>query len=995
MRTVEKISCSSLLLAVLLALPLRAQNIIINEFMASNSATIADPDFKENGDWVELYNSGDTAVNLKGYSFTDLFSQPKKFIITADVIVSAHGYRLLWADDHATGAHANFKLSASGEMIGIYDPSGAVVDTVTFGVQQNDVSSGRFPNGASAWFTMTPATPGSANTEQSIAGRTAVPALSHAAGFYPSSITVTITPPVGASARYTIDGHTPTAASPLYTAPVLIDSTRVLRVKAFKDGALPSLDVTATYFINEPTELPVFSLVTDPENFFSDTSGIYVIGTNGIISHCSTAPRNWNQEWERPVRIQFFEKDRQKAFDVNAGVQIYGGCTRLYAEKSLAFYFRSDYGDGSLKYNLFPGMAVNEFNNFTLRSSGQDWWRTMFRDGFVQNLVKQGMRVDMVDYRPAVMFLNGQYWGIHNIREKLNEHYVEGHFNVSGDSIDLIEISKGQEANNGTMDAYNAMTAFISSHDLSVQKNYDTLCTFVDMDEYIDYEIAQIYSANGDWPGSNTKVWRERRPGAKWRWMLYDMDFTFGGNAQGQYNTNTLANATATNGPSWPNPPWSTLMLRKLLENTGFRNEFIQRFIVHMNTTYEKNHVIAVIDSFAARIAAEIPRHITRWPQSISLDKKEWNGNVQIMRDFALNRPTAMVGFLTAKFSLSGYGTVTVGRNDPSQGRIFTQGVEVKRNNALHGFFKNIPLRLKAQAEPGFRFVRWEGVITSAAAETTIVPTGGGTLTAVFEPAALSVTAPVINEINYKSTAQFDTDDWVEFYNPAATSVDLAGWTFRKDSANIFTFPASTSIGARSYLVLVRDSVKFRTLWPEVKGMVGGMGFGLSSSGEQIQLRNTAGTVMDDVHYLSQAPWSDAPSGGGPTLALIDPQKDNALPASWRPSKINGTPGMLNDVYTEVEKEEEQVPGAFRLYDNFPNPFNPTTTIRFALPNAAHVRLTIHSVLGTEAAVLVDGVRPEGVSSVEWNAAGFPSGVYFYTLRSGNDVTTKRLLLLK
>lgn len=984
-----------IMLTLMICHPLSAQNVVINEFMASNTKTITDPDYHEYGDWIELYNAGDTPVNLKGYSITDLLSMPKKYIFTTDIIIAAKSYVIIWADDKTAGVHANFKLGTSGESIGLFDSSGAVVDTLSFGAQANDVSSGRFPNGASAWYKMSPATPGSANLESGITDKLALPALSHPAGFYPSAISVTITPAAGSSVHYTLDGHTPTETSPLYSTPIPIDSTRVLRVKAFKAGSLPSGVLTATFFINEGTDLPVFSLVTDPENFFSDTSGIYVIGTNGIIANCSTAPRNWNQDWERPASLEFYEKERTKGFTVTAGVQIYGGCTRLYPQKSLAFYFRGTYGFEKLKYRIFPDQLISEYNNFTLRSSGQDWWRTMFRDAMAQNLVKQGMNVDYQDYRPSILFINGEYWGIHNIREKLNEHYVESHYNVNGDSVDLIEISKGEEANNGDMIAYKAMNAFIAANDLSVQKNYDTLLTFVDMDSYIDYQIAQIYSANGDWPGSNTKLWRERRAGAKWRWMLYDMDFTFGGNSQGQYNTNTLAQATATNGPSWPNPPWSTLMLRKLLENTGFRNEFIQRFMAHMNTTYERNHVVSVIDTLQSRIAKEIPRHKLRWPQSMSLDKNNWELNVQIMRDFALQRPAAMVGFLNSKFSLNGYALLTVGRNAPDQGRIFIQSVEVKKNGSLNAFFKNVPLRIKAQAHPGYRFVRWEGIASSSLPEMTINITEPGSLTAVFEPAVLSVTVPVINEINYKSAALFDTDDWVEFYNPSADSVDLSGWKFGKDSLNTFTFSSGTILGGRKYLVLCRDTAKFFALRPGTKNVIGNMSFGLSSSGELVRLSDASKTVIDELQYSPNAPWAISPNGTGPTLSLTNPQVDNTLAASWKASKLYGTPAMINDVYTGVNMISGTLPREFKLFHNYPNPFNPSTTISYQLPYGGAVVLTVHSVLGTEITRLVNERQEAGTYFVQWNASAYSSGIYFYTLRTGGTTLSGKMLLLK
>ncbi len=972
-----------------------SQGIFINEFMASNTKTVTDPDYREFGDWFELYNAGDAPVNLKGYSVTDLLTMPKKYIFTTDIVVAPKSYVIIWTDDKTVGVHTNFKLSTSGESIGLFDSSGAVVDTLTFGTQANDVSSGRFPNGTGPWFKMSPASPGSANLESAITDRLALPVLSHSAGFYPAAFSLTITPPAGSSVHYTLDGHTPTEASPLYSAPIMIDSTRVLRVKAFKPGSLPSAVLTATYFINEGTDLPVFSLVTDPENFFSDTSGIYVIGTNGIIGNCSTAPRNWNQDWERPAALEFFEKDRSKGFTVTAGVQIYGGCTRLYPQKSLAFYFRGTYGFEKLKYKIFPDQLISEYNNFTLRSSGQDWWRTMFRDAMAQNLVKQGMNVDYQDYRPSILFINGEYWGIHNIREKLNEHYVESHYNIPGENVDLIEISKGEEANNGDMVAYKAMNAFIAANDLSLQKNYDSMLTMVDMDSYVDYQIAQIYSANGDWPGSNTKLWRERRAGARWRWMLYDMDFTFGGNAQGQYNTNTLANATATNGPSWPNPPWSTLMLRKLLENSGFRNEFIQRFMAHMNTTYERNHVVAVIDSFQRGIASEIPRHKLRWPQSMSLDTKTWEGNVQIMRDFAQQRPAAMVGFLNTKFSLNGYSLITIARNAPERGKVFVHTVEVKKNSVLNAFFKGIPLKLRAQALPGFRFSKWEGIVASASPETSIIVFAPGTIIAVFEPAPQSVNSPVINEINYKSAPLFDTEDWVELFNPSADSVDLSGWTFGQDTVSAFLFPPKTILRGRDYLVLCRDTVKFRSLRPHVKNVFGNFSFGLSSSGEHVQLRDGAANAADDVQYSSASPWVSSPNGAGPTLSLTNPQNDNALPASWKASKLYGTPGALNDTYTGISRIEVSIPEEYDLFNNYPNPFNPSTTIRYQIPHGGPVSLTVHTLLGKEIEQLVKGEQLAGTYSVQWNASAYSSGIYFYTLRTGKYSQTKKLLLLK
>jgi len=998
-RTLRAFSLLSIIIASLVcAHDTLCQTLWINEFMASNSKTIADPTYKEYGDWIEIYNSGDAVVNLKGYSITDLLSQPQKYIFQSELNVLPRGFILIWADDKAVGAHTNFKLSAGGESIGLFSPAGQVVDSLSFGAQQNDVSYGRYPDGSTHWYTFSPATPGAANLEVSIVDRLASPIPSSKSGFYGSPMFVALTHPVAdAVIRYTVDGHTPTITSSIYTKPISIDSTMAVRAKAFKDGFFPSAVSTSTFFINEESELPVFSLVTDPENFFSDSSGIYVEGKNGIIDHCSTAPRNWNQDWERPVDLELFEKDRQSAFAVSTGVKIFGGCARLYPEKSLAFYFRQEYGFNKLQYRLFSDLPIIEYNNFLLRSSGQDWWRTMFRDGMVQTLIKQGMKTGYQDYRPAILFINGQYWGIHNIREKLNDHYVESHFGVSRENVDFIDLSKGVTANNGDTIAYEAMINFLTANSLTISANYEYIKSIVDIDNYLDYQIAEIYAANGDWPGSNMKLWRERSSAGKWRWMISDMDFTFGGNAEGQYTTNTLAQATATNGPSWPDPPWATLMLRKMLENSEFKNEFIQRFAAHMNTTFEANHVLNVIDSLAAGIASEISRHKTRWPQSLSMGPSpvSWTGNVQVMKDFAVTRAAAMRSFISTQFSITGSYALTLGRKDSTRGKIFVHGIEIRNFASKNLFFKNIPVSIRALALPGFRFAGWQGATTSTSSEISLILSSDATLTAIFEPAALSVTTPVINEINYKSSSLFDTEDWIELYNPTSSSVNLTGWKFRDDSAHVYVFPANTLLQGRSYLVLCRDTARFLSLQFGVRPVAGNFGFGLRNEGETIQLVDSAGAIADEVHYMPSGQWPVAPNGTGATLALLNPQSDNSQPEQWRASAAYGTPGALNDIYSRVTETLDLTPQSFELFNNYPNPFNPATTIRFYLPERCQTTLTVYNQLGQRVRELVAGFLTEGMHTTVFTAENAASGVYFCELVTPAFRSMKKFVLLK
>ncbi|GAB1347834.1 hypothetical protein MASR1M107_00450 [Ignavibacteriales bacterium] len=251
---------------------LSAQNPIrvkINEVMASNTNTIRDPQFNEFGDWVELYNPDSVAADISGYFLTDIFSDAQKWQLpSSGVIIPANGFLIIWCDDHNTGLHANFKLTASGEMVGLYAPGGIAVDTMSFGVQTSDISYGRFPDGDNNWFTFYPATPGTINYESNITARCPEPVFDISGGFFTNSQLVTLTSTlVGSEIRYTKNGAEPKENSLLYSAPIHVDSTTVIRAKTFKLQNLPSKVVTNTYFINVNTDLPVFSLSTDPANF--------------------------------------------------------------------------------------------------------------------------------------------------------------------------------------------------------------------------------------------------------------------------------------------------------------------------------------------------------------------------------------------------------------------------------------------------------------------------------------------------------------------------------------------------------------------------------------------------------------------------------------------------------------------------------------------------------------------------------------------------------
>lgn len=756
-----------------------AQQVYVNEVLAANETNGTDPDFGAASDWIELYNPEAYPISLSGFYLTDDPQKPKKWKIPDAVSIEAGGFLLIWADDRNTrlqALHTNFKLSASGDFVGLMRPDGTLWDGLTFPKQLPDVAYGRLHDGASTWHYRTPPTPKASNNDATAFSHLPeTPVLSPNGGFFEVPVTVTIQASPDAPVYFTTDGSEPTEASARYAAPVSVLQTTVIRAKIIRPDALPGEIITQTYFVGENVTLPVIALTTNPKNFFDPEIGIYVEGTNGITGNCSSKPVNWNQDWERPVHVAFYEADRKLAFSENMGVQIFGGCSRIYPQKSLALYARSVYGASRMPYAVFPNLPFTSYNNIILRSGGQDWWRTMFRDGMVHTVVRKGMDVDVMAYRPALVFLNGQYWGIHDVREKQNEHYLADHHGVDPDALDIIEGNGAVKQ--GSFAHFKAMMDWITTHDMKAEASLAYVKTQMDLAEYLHYTTAEIYVANGDWPGHNLSYWRPQTPDGRWRWLLYDTDFSFGGNSNGQVTSNTLAWATAPNSTQEYNPPWSTLLLRKLLENKRFRNDFVQGMAAHLQTSFAPERVIQVIDSLQAGIAAEIPRHKLRWPKSISL-VKSWEEGVQIMRDFAKGRPAALRGFYEAQFGLSGSANLTLQISDGGSVRI--QDLKMPEEKPLT-FFKDLPIRIQAVPARGFRFAGWQGASTALTDTLSLVLQRDATLIARFEQA-------VANE-----TEIFPAFSMQVFPNPAQDQVQIQ-----------FMLPKSGTVEVRVYDLLGR-----------------------------------------------------------------------------------------------------------------------------------------------------------------------------------------------
>ena len=479
---------------------------------------------------------------------------------------------------------------------------------------------------------------------------------------------------------------------------------------------------------------------------------------------------------------------------------------------------------------------------------------------------------------------------------------------------------------------------------------------------------------------------------------MFDTDFGYGIWNSSAYQNNTLQFALAANGPGWPNPPWSTLFLRKLLENNSFKNDFINYFADLTNTNFKPENVVNKINSMASVIHPEIPKHSARWNQ---FTYTQWLTNVQNLRYFASHRLDYLRAYYLQKFNLTGTALVTLSNSDTTMGSIKINSLNIKTPTWNGIYFFGIPITVKAQPKTGYRFVRWEDGDTSTYDSLTITLNGALSLNAVFEIDS-NYNAPniVINEISYNPSSSFNTEDWIEIYNNGESPVNISGWVYKdSDDAHSFVIPQGTILDSNAYLVLCVDTSLFKPLFPDVDNFIGNVSFGLSGSGELIRLYDNEMNIMDSLTYDDNAPWPTQPDGNGPTLSLKNPDLDNTLGENWNSSIGYGTPGKINDTFVYVEDEDKILPTEYSLMQNYPNPFNPSTLIRFSIPKNSFVTLKIYDVIGNEIAILIDEEKSVGNYEIEFsslkNNLKISSGVYLYQLRANDYMQTKKMILIK
>ena len=594
------------------------------------------------------------------------------------------------------------------------------------------------------------------------------PSFSHSSGFYTDSFLLTLSSeePTN-SIHYTLDGSEPTRDSPLYITPIPIESRKdesngiseikntslsdrkpdgkvfkgtVVRAKVFdSQDSDCSLGVTQTYFVDEQIyqrySLPLVSITTDADYLFDSKVGIFSLGQ--VNNHSNQAQfnnpvnqvPNYDQdgkEWERPIYIELIEQTGQTPISQNASIRLHGDSARRLPQKALRIYAHTENNpQGVFTYGLFPGLLDRNnqpgqnYDSFILRNSGNDWDEAMLRDSLTQNLVRH-TSLGTQAFRPVIVFINGEYWGIHDLRPRLDEYYLASTYHVDRNQVTILdEYLDVFRGNPGDNSGFINMLEYIKKNNLNEYSNYEYIQTLIDVDNYIDYQVSEIYSANTDWPDSNEKIWRFNNSGydpnappgqdGRWRWILFDSDFGFMLSKTGHtYDHKTLELAENSEGNGY--------LLAALLQNEMFKTQFINQFADHLNTSFKAERVVSEINHMQDELRPEMEEHIRRW-RTMQDSINVWEHNVDILRMFARNRPNYIRQQIIERFGLPGTAAVTL-QTDPEKGYIQVNSISitpdtpgVENPGSWSGiYFMEVPIQIKAVAYPGYSFAGWDGL---------------------------------------------------------------------------------------------------------------------------------------------------------------------------------------------------------------------------------------------------------------------------------------------
>lgn len=1013
----------------------------MNEVMPCNLSTMMNTDNYNFSGYIEFTDDQQQSVNLRGYTLVHYKKTSKKYTekwtwhIQSDFMVDANNYALMWFDESEQFKHAPYKLDADGGYL-LLKNGNTLVDSIAYGAQTAHISFGRYGNETGY---MEP-TPGAANTTAyAQLTRCQAPEFSEKGGLKHGNVNLQLScATAGATIRYTTDGSEPTRQSNVYNSSININGNTSIRAKAFADGMLPSAIATHSYIYADNDHngcggvtIPVVSLTVEDRYFNDNTIGMYVTGSNGTQGDktCTMMRANYNNDWTRPVTFEYFV-DGQQVLSQELEAAIEGGCTRTYTVKSLSLKASKKTGTDLVNYRFFGTKPDLYTQTIYLRNGGQgaDGGMNMWGDfggdfgggfggdfggGFGQGGMQGGMQggqqggqqngqktdkvkfrdalmqayctnmnIDYQAYQPVAYYLNGQYQGLMALMERTNASYVKANHGVDDEELDLVTLSdqKGIGISKGTLDAYNELVSYLESTNSSTHEFYAGACKRMDMDEYLEYQVFQQFICNADWPGNNTKIWRERKDGSRFRWIVFDTDYGCGHDGALNSASDMITYCRGEGKTNWGNnKPWMTTIFKHLSDNPEFAKKFTTKYLCHLSTTFTEDRIRFVYDSITSLVKAE-------YCADMGKDSKE---AANTMLTFLLERPANILQHLQ---TYAGTGAaVDFELKSSVKGAHFTINGETVtgfKGKYLAGFATDF----MAYPPAGYKFDHWEiqsGFDETGKKEncTTNLPgelsgslTSSCTITAVFSQSKYDYTL-VINELcasSDRNSGNADDygnyPDWIEVYNFGDEPIDLAGLYFSNKASDMEL--SQIAYGYKSTIVESKQRV---LLWANSDPVDGPLylNFNLNvDKTKTIYLSNEFNEIISeasyDPHETNESFGFQTDNAGNWVLFGVC---DNKITAT--PGKANGSITCRGTGLTDTEVSESSL-------SMYPNPASCGVTI------TAKSMIANVCVLDVNGSALMEYTPKKKEISIDLNA--IPQGVYIVRIECEDGVFNEKLI---
>ena len=705
--------------------------LVINEIMQSNIDCIMD-DLNEFPDsWVELYNSGDTPVNLADYKIGSKKSASKAWQLP-NKTVNAHDYVVIFCDKEENGLHTSFRLeSDDAGSVYLFKGDETVGKEDYVAMPAPNIAYGRKTDGGDEWGYQATPTPGATNCGTIYTDVLGAPVFSAEGKVYTTNKNIRLTisvpedAPEGTVIRYTTNGSEPTASSTLYSSAIMINSNRVIRAKLFCDGYLSPISTTQSYiFLGRDFTLPVISIVTDDRYLNDAAIGIIANNPNKENKH----------DWRRPINFEYFDNaGTESALNQLCETRVAGGQSREHALKTLVVYANKRFGTKRLEYEFFPEQkpGITEFKSLMLRNAGNDFGGLYMRDAIIQRVMGQNADLDWQAWQPTVVFINGEYKGMLNIRERSNDDNIFSNYkNNKGkglEDIDMVEISQEnsqmvEELKVGTWDNYNAFKAFFheSGHSMA---EYASL---MDCNEFINIMAMNLYYGNLDFPGNNLVVWRPIADDGKWRWIAKDTDFGLGLYGRpADYNTIAwINNPNYDQNNAWANTSEATMLFRNLMEDPDFKREFIDHCAIYMGDFLNESGTREIWDPMADLVKPELIQHRNLYSWSWWGPEQDIQNEINNARNWISQRTNNFYTHLKNYYNLGTLTNMTVNKDlseaDAKDIPFYFNGVKLTKGVFDGKFFQNRSVTLEGTAENGKKVVGWTVAKTVSGDTTTI-----------------------------------------------------------------------------------------------------------------------------------------------------------------------------------------------------------------------------------------------------------------------------------